>query len=122
MTRTKTIKGVTVLLTLAASLLIPTMAMAVSILGGSLIVQNSGEVFATFQGSSAAYTSTLFLQNTGQSLFTNHSTSVGSTISLGTFEAGTELVFGLAVHNTGQTFFTGGGFRNSDGIGACLSQ
>ena len=116
MNYTTKIKGVTILLTLVATLLIPSMAMAVSILGGSLIVQNSGEVFATFQGTSAAYTSTLFLQNTGQSLFTNHSTSVGSTISLGTFDAGTELIFGLDVHNTGHTFFTGGGFRNDDGL------
>ena len=116
MNRPKKIKGVISLVALLSSLLIPTMAMAVSILGGALIVQSTGEVTTTFQGSDAGYTSTLFLQNTGQSLFTNHDTSVGSTISLGTFEAGTELIFGLNVHDTGETFFTGPGSRNDDGL------
>ena len=109
-------KGLMVILALGCALCLPTVSMATSILGGSLIVQNSGEVFATFQGSDASYTSTLFLQNTGQNLFVNHDTSVGSTISLGTFEAGTELIFGLNVHDTGETFFTGAGFRNDDGL------
>ena len=109
-------KGLLVMLTLGYAFFLPTVSMATSILGGSLIVQNTGEVFATFQGSSAGYSSTLFLHNTGQSLFNNHSSSVGTTISLGTFEAGTELVFGINVQNTGQTFFTGGGFRNGDGL------
>ena len=110
------IKGVMLILILGSALCLPAISMAVSILGGSIIVQNTGEVFATYQGSSAAYTSTLILQNTGQSLFQNKSATIGQTISLGTFTAGTELVFGLAVKNTGHTFFTGGGGLNPDGI------
>ena len=29
-------------------------------------------------------------------------------------------MFGINVHNTGQTFFTGGGFRNDDGLAHAL--
>ena len=80
MKRSLKTKGLLVMLTLGCALFLPTVSMATSILGGSLIVQNTGEVFATFHGSNAGYTSTLFLHNTGQSLFTNHSTSAGTTI------------------------------------------
>ena len=109
-------KGRMIILALVCALFLPTVSMAASILGGKIFVQTTGEVTATFQGSSAAYTSKLFLQNTGQGLFNSKSTSVGTTISLGTFEAGTELVFGLEVKDTGHTFFTGGGRLNGDGM------
>src|SRR5690606_19245691 len=45
---------------------------------------------------------------------TNHSTPVGSNVELGTFMAGTELVFYIYVTNTGQTFYTGPASRNPD--------
>ena len=109
-------KGLAFILTLGFAVFLPTVSMATPILGGSIIVQESGEVFATYQGSSAAYTTDLFLQNTNQTLFNNKATAIGTTFSLGTFDAGTVLVFGLAVQNTGNTFFTGLGGLNSDGI------
>src|SRR5690606_39229994 len=41
---------------------------------------------------------------------------VGSTMDLGYFEAGTELVFMLSVRDTGKQFFTGPGSLNADGV------
>ncbi len=78
-----------------------------------MLVQNDGNVTATFQGSNAGYVSSLFLGST--KIFTT-SQSTGSSFDLGHFTAGTELVFRLEVHNTGHTFFSGGASNNIDGI------
>jgi len=94
-------------------LILPSFAQATGILGGNLIVQNDGEVTITFAGSSAGYTSTLYLGETA--LFSTNSLT-GSTLSLGTFTAGTELDFRLEVQNTGMVFFTGIGANNIDGV------
>jgi hypothetical protein len=88
-------------------------------LDSTLTVTTDGHVYATFLGSSASYSDNLFLQSPGGPsgvLFNNHTTPFGTTIDLGYFTAGTELVFGLYVNNTGNTFFTGDPSRNSDGI------
>jgi len=85
-------------------LVLPSFAQATGIVGGDLIVQNNGDVSVTFAGSDAGYTSNLYYGDTF--LFSNRATP-GTTVSLGNFEAGTELVFRLEVQNTGQTFYTG---------------
>ncbi|MEE8125762.1 MAG: DUF4114 domain-containing protein, partial [Nitrospirales bacterium] len=103
---------------LGSAMILPSLSMAASILGGSIFVSNPGEVFATFQGSDASYSSTLYLG--GTAIFNNKTTSVGTTISLGTFTAGTELVFNINVHNTGHSFFTGNGLLNNDGVAHAL--
>jgi len=87
-------------------LVLPSLAQATAIVGGSLFVENTGDVSVTFAGSSAGYTSNLYHGDTF--LFSNRATP-GTTVSLGNFEAGTELVFRLEVLNTGQTFYTGTG-------------
>jgi len=94
-------------------LALPSMAQATGIVGGNLIVQNDGIVTVTFQGSNAGYTSTLYLGETA--LFSTNS-KAGSTLSLGSFTAGTELGFRLEVQNTGMAFFTGIGANNIDGV------
>jgi hypothetical protein len=94
-------------------LILPSFAHATGVLGGNLIVQNDGEVSITFAGSSAEYTSTLYFGQTA--LFSTNSVA-GSTLSLGSFTAGTELGFRLEVQNTGMAFFTGTGENNIDGI------
>ncbi|MGB0910590.1 MAG: DUF4114 domain-containing protein [Nitrospirales bacterium] len=93
--------------------LLPAAALATPVVGGSLLVQNTGNVTATFQGSNAGYTSSLFLGNT--KIFTSNQAN-GATFDLGNFTAGSELSFRLEVHNTGQTFYTGSGANNADGI------
>ena len=56
------------------------------------------------------------MRNTGGgTLFNNQASSVGSSVTLGTFEAGTELTFRMFVTETGQSFFTGAAGGNPDG-------
>jgi hypothetical protein len=47
-------------------------------------------------------------------VFNNHSSAVGSTVNLGSFAVGTELLFRLHVNNTGFDYFTGPASRNPD--------
>jgi hypothetical protein len=92
---------------------------------GAQIYASGGDVIATFLGHSAGYTNDLYLYLFNPSnvlapatgvIFTNHSTPVGTQVNLGSFAAGTELVFGIFVRNTGDTFYMGPGSRNADGI------
>ncbi|RXK54803.1 VPDSG-CTERM sorting domain-containing protein [Oleiharenicola lentus] len=94
-------------------------AHAVPILGGSVVVENDGEVVAKFLGHTAGYTNLLFLSSPGNilgTIFNNQVTPVGSTMSLGNFTAGTELIFGIYVQNTGYTYYSGPANRNPDGL------
>lgn len=79
---------------------------------GLLVIAGSGDVIATYQGNSAAFSNDLYLQNTGAFAFNNHTSAVGSTVNLGPFTPGAELVFRLHVNNTGDNFFTGPAARN----------
>ncbi len=80
---------------------------------GLLVIATGGEIKATYQGNSASYSNDLYLDSTF--IFNNHATPVGTEVSLGTFSAGTELIFRLHVNNTGDDFFTGPASRNLDG-------
>ncbi len=81
---------------------------------GFVVIAAGGDVVATYQGNSASYSNDLYLVNTGQFIFNNHSSAVGSTVDLGAFAAGTELEFRLHVNNTGNDFYTGAAIRNLD--------
>jgi hypothetical protein len=105
--------GLTMGLALAVS------ANAAPILGGYVIVADDGQVTAKFIGHTAGYTNDLYLYLPTNGLgiiFTNHTTAPGTTVNLGNFTAGTELEFQIYVRNTGDSFFTGPGSRNPDGI------
>lgn len=96
--------------------LMATAAMAAP--GDKIIVSTDGEVVAKFLGHSAAYTNDLYLDDPVNGLgiiFTNQTTPVGTEVSLGSFTAGTELIFRLHVRDTGYDFFTGPADRNPDG-------
>jgi hypothetical protein len=84
------------------------------------LMATGGDVVVTFVSNGAGYTSELFLDGAfGDDLgaiFNNATTSVGATMNLGPFAAGTELVFRLLVQQTGHLFYTGPGSRNVDGI------
>ena len=82
-----------------------------------------GQLYSTGQSvqvqvlpASAGYTSELWLFEPGpeRRLATNR--DVGTVVDLGTFPAGVELIFGIKVLNTGDTFKMGPGDRNPDGI------
>lgn len=80
--------------------------------GLSVIVANTGHVFATYEGTSASFSNDLLLD--GAFIFNNHTTPVGQTVDLGEFTAGTELKFSLFVHDSGRTYYTGPASRNPD--------
>lgn len=82
--------------------------------GFLVIVTSTDHVIATYEGNSAAFSNDLYLVNTGQFVFNNHASPVGSTVDLGSFAIGTELLFKLHVNNTGFDYFTGPAARNPD--------
>ena len=82
---------------------------------GFLVIAAGGDVVATYRGNSASYSNDLFLVNTGTFVFNNHANNPGDMLDLGSFAAGTELLFNLHVHNTDDDFYTGPGSRNGDG-------
>ena len=85
------------------------------------LIATGGNVVVTFVSNEAGFTSELFLDGPLGAelgaLFNNVTTDVGTSIDLGSFAAGTELVFKLLVKQTGDIFYTGFGERNADGIG-----
>lgn len=88
-----------------------------AVVGGQLYT-SGGTVTVTFQGSSAGFTSHLYLfepLTTPQYLLAT-SDPLGTTATVGPFAPGTELVFGIIVQNTGDTFRMGPGSRNPDAI------
>lgn len=91
------------------------------ILGGRLLAAADGNVYASFLGGDASYSSTLYLESASNSLFTSGSPVFGSFVDLGPFTAGTELVFRLEVQDTGMTFFSGPAGRNPDNFAHALA-
>jgi hypothetical protein len=89
--------------------------------GNSILVGNTGDIIATYEGNSAAYSNDLYLvTNDGIAgndifLFNNHGSAVGATANLGSFAVGTELTFRLHVNDTNTDYFTGAASRNPDG-------
>jgi hypothetical protein len=88
--------------------------------GLAVLAGNSGSVVATYQGNSAAYSNDLYLFTDDSIagndifIFNNHTSPVGSTFNLGSFVTGSELIFRLFVHDTGQNYYTGAASRNPD--------
>ena len=85
------------------------------------LIATGGNVFVTFVSNEAGFTSELFLDGPlGDEfgvIFNNVTTDIGTSVDLGSFAAGTELIFKLLVKPTGDVFYTGFGDRNADGIG-----
>jgi hypothetical protein len=83
--------------------------------GFLVVVTSTDDVIATYQGTTAAYSDDLYLE-TGSFgfVFNNHTSAVGSTVNLGSYAIGTELVFRLA--SPEGNFLTGPGSRNPDGL------
>lgn len=95
--------------------------------GFVVVVSSTSDIIATYEGNSASYSNDLYLAldaggspgddgNTANDLFifNNHTSPVGSTANLGSFTAGTELLFRLHVNDTGYDYFTGPASRNPD--------
>jgi hypothetical protein len=89
--------------------------------GADVVIGEDGNYVATFEGSSAGFTSQLFLVTDdgidgNDTLVFSKSDPIGTTFDLGTLTAGTELIFRLFVQSTGRSFFSGDATRNEDGI------
>ena len=95
-------------------------AFAVPIEGAPILVASTGDVIARFDGKSpgTSFSNDLYLTLVGPDLFlfNNFSSLMGTTINLGSFTAGTELVFRLHVINTNTDYFSGDPTRNPDGV------
>jgi hypothetical protein len=113
MTRPCALAGVTVLLGLLA-----TQARATPI--EPTLIATGGDVVVTFESTGAGYTSYLFLDGPAGDgigvIFNTWTTELGTAVSLGSFDAGTELVFKLLVWPTADVFYTGAASRNLDGL------
>ncbi len=81
------------------------------------VYASGGNVQVTILGGDAGYTSMLRLESPFfRDIGKNKGGDVGRTVDLGSFAAGTELVFSIYVYNTGQVFYTGDAARNPDGV------
>jgi len=109
-----------------AALLAPLSAFAFPIAtpgteGNPVVVSGTDDIIARYEGNSASYSNDLYLVTddgiAGNDIFifNNHSSLVGSTVNLGAFALGSELVFRLHVNNTNTDYFTGLAGRNPDG-------
>lgn len=117
--KSRLVSTLRVTLALASVLSASAAAHAVALLSPDLVLSRDAEVFVTFDGYSAGYTSRLSLElpdDTFMALFTNKTTAVGTTIAAGTFAAGSELVFKLWVDNTSKAYFSGDASSNADGF------
>ena len=118
----RTIKMTASLAAIVLGLSFPCGAMVTPVIGQQLYYEG-GNVAVTVLPYSAAYTSNLYLFSTGGSpVFIANSSQVGTVVNLGNLatlygiHAGDELIFGVLVLNTGDTFLMGPGSRNLDGI------
>jgi hypothetical protein len=90
-------------------------ASAAPIIGGQLY-STGGDIIVEVLPATAGFVSELHLYSPGPDRFIALNTDVGTVINLGSYPAGSELIFGIFVRNTGNTFLMGPGIRNPDGI------
>jgi hypothetical protein len=114
MTRVRTLFG-----SAALACLLAAPAQAIPIVGQTLIA-TGGDVVVTFVSNEAGFNSELYLDGPigggFGSIFNNWTTGIGTSLNLGTFADGSELIFRLFVPATGDAFYTGDATRNPDGI------
>jgi hypothetical protein len=120
--RSMTLRVVAVAGTVVLAGLMARSAQAAPIFSGPVIA-TGGHVIATFEANGAGYSNDLFLDAPDNGLgliFNNYATTPGTSVDLGDFAPGTELIFRLHVNNTGDNFFTGPAIRNPDGVAHVL--
>jgi hypothetical protein len=88
---------------------------AAPIIGGQLY-STGGDVTVEVMPATASLVSELHLSSPGPDRFIALNTDVGTTINLGSFPAGTELIFSIYVRQEDDTFFMGPATRNPDNV------
>jgi hypothetical protein len=117
----RTIRITAALAALVLGLSFPCGAIANPVVGQQLFY-GGGNVTVTVLPYDAAYTSNLYVYSTGGPVLIANSSQIGTVVGLGNlatlygFQPGDELIFGIRVLNTGDSFVTGPGSRNLDGI------
>ena len=117
----RTIRITAALAALVLGLSFPCGAIANPVVGQQLFYEG-GNVTVTVLPYDAAYTSNLYLYSTGGPVLIANSSQIGTVVGLGNlatlygFQPGDELIFGILVLNTGDSFVMGPGSRNLDGI------
>jgi hypothetical protein len=102
-------------------MLAATASSAVGVIGAQLYWQG-GDVTITVQPATAGYTSLLSLYSADPDIALALNTAVGTSVTIAdavidaNHNIGDELVFGIYVQNTGDTFLMGPGSRNADGL------
>jgi hypothetical protein len=98
-------------------------AIALAAAAGAAQAQPGGQFFSTggmvhveILPSTAGFSSELHLYSPGGDTFIGLNSDVGLTADLGPFTLGDELIFGIFVRDTGDTFVMGPGSRNADGV------
>src|SRR3989344_885931 len=85
-------------------------------LGGRVILQQQSTVDITFISTETAYYDIVYLVSPeNRTLFTSRTTPAGTTITVGPYPIGTELIFAL-VNEPGNTFYSGSWSGNGDGV------
>src|SRR3989442_2636300 len=83
---------------------------------GGRIFASGGEVEVEILQASAGWTSELHFVSPGPARTIGTNRDAGTVVRLGSFPAGTELVFSMFVRDTQNTFMMGAGSANPDGI------
>lgn len=84
---------------------------------GLVVTQDNLDFDIGFLGSSAGYTSELWVWEPERLwVGTGHETPAGTTVSLGALPVGTELQFAIVVTDNGNTYHSGPSSRNEDGF------
>ena len=86
--------------------------------GQSLFVVDAhSQVSVTYLSKDAGYNHLLSSNLSTETIFnTQNNNQISTTVNLGTFDAGTEIIFQLDVINTSQKFFSGDASRNIDEV------
>ncbi|MES2501932.1 MAG: DUF4114 domain-containing protein [Pseudomonadota bacterium] len=80
----------------------------------SLYAATTGEVILTFLSKQADFSTDLSVQGSPTALFNNQTAVAGTSYSLGSFQAGAEILFSFFVNDTGDTFLSGAAINNAD--------
>ena len=102
----------------ALAIAVPSKAVALPVEGAPIIVATDGDVMAQYLGTTTAFNSDLYLVSPAGAyvpvIFNNYDSPIGLLVDLGSFTAGTELIFKLHVNTTGDDFYSGDPSRNPD--------
>lgn len=93
---------------------------------GGRILSAGGDVVVEILPCVAGFTSELRFESPGPQRLIGTNRDTGTTMTLGSFPAGVELVFSIYVRETDRTFYSGSGSSNPDGLGhgdvTCLNK